>query len=163
MVSALFSLELSQINSLFAVIHRLDSQVDSHGYEIPTPELRSPGEWTAAQVAERFGVNHGVVYYWIQRDILPARCVNRDSPSWITLDNTKDSQLQRWARDSSQVATSQNHTMSTFPNQTVTGALWSDRRPQDCSLQSSLAVISGTKYRQRCAGTYAQGARGVRP
>jgi DNA invertase Pin-like site-specific DNA recombinase len=77
-------------------------------YEIPAPELRSPEELTVAQVAEHFGVSHGVVYYWIERDILPARRLNRGSPYWITLDDAKQSQLQQWVRDSSRIATSQN-------------------------------------------------------
>jgi transposase-like protein len=77
-------------------------------YEIPAPKLRGPEELTVAQVAEHFGVSHGVVYYWIERDILPARRLNRGSPYWITLDDAKESQLKQWVRDSSRIATTQN-------------------------------------------------------
>jgi hypothetical protein len=54
-------------------------------YEIPTPSLRGSGELTVRQVADRFAVSLGVVYYWLERGHLPARRVEPGFPYWITL------------------------------------------------------------------------------
>ena len=42
-----------------------------HG--IPTPELKHKDELTVKEVAHKFGVNSGVVYYWIAHGVLTAR------------------------------------------------------------------------------------------
>jgi len=53
-------------------------------YQIPPTQLKRPDELTVHQVAERFGVSLGVVYYWIGREIIPARSLRDGSPYWIT-------------------------------------------------------------------------------
>ena len=55
------------------------------------------------QVAEKFAVSSGVVYYWIERGVLEARRLNRGSPYWITLEAEKEAQLQDWVSDSSRI------------------------------------------------------------
>ena len=69
-----------------------------HG--IPAPELKHSEELTVAEVAKKFEVNSGVVYYWINRDILPARRQNQGSPWWITLDLDTERRLSRWVEQS---------------------------------------------------------------
>ena len=65
-------------------------------HRIPAPELKRADELTVSQVAETFNVSPGVVYYWIERGILPARRRNCGSPYWITLAPEKETQLHHW-------------------------------------------------------------------
>jgi len=55
-------------------------------HRIPTPDLKHKEELTVKEVAHKFGVSSGVVYYWIAHGVLAARRMNRGSPCWITLD-----------------------------------------------------------------------------
>ena len=55
------------------------------------------------QVAERFGVNPNVVYYWIERGVIHARRLNAGSPYWITLNETDEQKLQDWVRNSCRI------------------------------------------------------------
>ena len=55
-------------------------------HRIPAPKLKRPEELTVTQVAEKFDVSPSVVYYWIGREVLPARRRNGGSALWITLD-----------------------------------------------------------------------------
>ena len=63
-------------------------------YDIPAPCLKHPDELTVEEVADRFGVRPGVVYYWIERGHLPARRLQAGSPYWITLGAEKESELR---------------------------------------------------------------------
>lgn len=72
-------------------------------YEIPACEFRRPEELTVADVANKFGVSQAVVYYGIERSILPARRLNHGSPYWITLDPDKQHQLEEWVRNSTRI------------------------------------------------------------
>jgi hypothetical protein len=56
-----------------------------HKHRIPAPQLKLSHELTVAEVAAKFHVSRGVVYYWINRDILPARRIGEGHPYWITL------------------------------------------------------------------------------
>jgi DNA invertase Pin-like site-specific DNA recombinase len=76
-------------------------------HRIPSAQYEKPGELTVHQVAERFFVNPGVVYYWIERGVIEARRKNRGSPYWITLDREKEEELKAWVRDSSRIAKKQ--------------------------------------------------------
>lgn len=72
-------------------------------YQIPAAQLIRPEEWTVPQVAERFGVSANVVYYWIERGMIPARRVNAGMPCWITLDENDEQKLRDWVRNSSRI------------------------------------------------------------
>jgi excisionase family DNA binding protein len=65
--------------------------------------LRRHDELTVAQVAKRFGVSPGVVYYWIERGHLQARKVNAGSPYWITINESDEQKLQGWVRNSDRI------------------------------------------------------------
>jgi hypothetical protein len=72
-------------------------------HHIPPPYLKRENEQTVQEVAERFGVSSGVVYYWIKRDVLTARRINRGSPCWITLDAEKERELRQWVHQSRKI------------------------------------------------------------
>jgi hypothetical protein len=72
-------------------------------YQIPAAQLIRPEEWTVPQVAERFGVSANVVYYWIERGVVPARRVNAGMPCWVTLEETDEQRLRDWVRNSSRI------------------------------------------------------------
>lgn len=72
-------------------------------HRIPAPQLKRPEEQTVQQVAERFTVSPGVVYYWIERGVIEARRMNRGSPYWITLDAEKEAELEDWVCHSSRI------------------------------------------------------------
>jgi excisionase family DNA binding protein len=86
-------------------------------YEIPAPCLKNPEELTVDQVADRFGVRPGVVYYWIERGHLPARRLQTGSPYWIALGAEKEAELRAWVADSKRIKSSQTKTA------TVSGAI----------------------------------------
>lgn len=52
---------------------------------------------------KRFGVSHNVVYYWIERKIIPARRLNHGSPYWITIDQQKSAELEEWVLESPRI------------------------------------------------------------
>jgi hypothetical protein len=73
-------------------------------HRIPTVELKRPGELTVDEVAGKFGVSRGVVYYWIERDILAARQQAPGRPYWITLTEEKARELRDWVQSSKRIA-----------------------------------------------------------
>lgn len=86
-------------------------------YEIPTPSLKGSDELTVRQVADRFAVSVGVVYYWIKRGHLPARRIEPGLPYWITLDAEKEAELRAWVAESTRLNPPQNQ------NDPVSGAI----------------------------------------
>ena len=72
-------------------------------YRIPPAELRRPEELTVQQVAQRFGVNDQVVYYWIGRDIVRSRRIHPGMPHWITLSDADEQKLREWIRNSRRI------------------------------------------------------------
>jgi transposase-like protein len=72
-------------------------------YQIPPATLRRPEELTVQQVAQHFGVNAYVVYYWIERRLIPARQLNPRMPYWITLNGSDEQKLQDRVRHSSRL------------------------------------------------------------
>jgi excisionase family DNA binding protein len=72
-----------------------------HG--IPAPSLKRPEELTVGEVAQKLGVNPGVVYYWIDRGHLPARRLGVGRPYWITLTEAKEIELRAWVANSSRI------------------------------------------------------------
>jgi hypothetical protein len=63
-------------------------------YDIPTPSLKRSDELTVKEIADRFGVRAGVVYYWIAHGQLAARRVEPAKPYWITLVAEKEVELR---------------------------------------------------------------------
>jgi len=57
-------------------------------HAIPVPNLKRAEERTVSEVAAHFGVSHSVVYYWIERQHIPARkLANPKGVAWfLTLD-----------------------------------------------------------------------------
>jgi DNA invertase Pin-like site-specific DNA recombinase len=74
-------------------------------YQIPAPALKKPEELTVQQVAERFGVGEGVVYYWIEHSVIRARRLNGGMPYWITLNAEDEKTLRDWVHNSSRIHT----------------------------------------------------------
>jgi hypothetical protein len=87
-------------------------------YQIPPVTLQRPEELTVQQVAQHFGVNKYVVYYWIERSLIKARQLNPRMPYWITLNGSDEQKLQDRVRNSSRL---QKGKVS--PNDTAEGAL----------------------------------------
>ncbi len=75
-----------------------------HKHQISPAQKKNPDELTVHDVAQRFGVSHNVVYYWIERQIISARRLNRGTPYWITIDRRKAEELEQWVRESSRIA-----------------------------------------------------------
>jgi len=74
-------------------------------YQIPPAKLKKPEELTVQQLAQRFGVSPGVVYYWIEHGIVRARRLNKTMPYWITLDAAEEQQkLREWVHNSSRIS-----------------------------------------------------------
>jgi DNA invertase Pin-like site-specific DNA recombinase len=68
-------------------------------HRIPAPVLRLPGELTVDQVAEKFAVSPGVVYYWVQHTIVKARRPG-GAQYYINLDAEKEEELAQWVTHS---------------------------------------------------------------
>src|SRR5437762_5730175 len=73
-------------------------------YQIPPAKLKKPEELTVQQLAQRFGVSPGVVYYWIEHGIVRARRLNKTMPYWITLDASEEQKLRAWVHNSSRIS-----------------------------------------------------------
>jgi hypothetical protein len=76
-----------------------------YSYKIPVAKLNHPEEVTVQQVAERFGVNPNVVYYWIEHGVIQARRLNSGTPYWITVSETDEQKLRDWVRNSRKIHT----------------------------------------------------------
>jgi len=63
-------------------------------YGIPSPQLKRPTELTVKEVAQKFGISRGVVYYWIQNGYLEARRIQDGYPYWITLSSEMEKELR---------------------------------------------------------------------
>ena len=74
-------------------------------YKIPAAKLKDPDELTVQQVAEHFGVNPNVVYYWIQHSVIQARRLNSGTMYWIKVSETDEQKLQDWVRNSRKIQT----------------------------------------------------------
>jgi Lactonase, 7-bladed beta-propeller len=71
--------------------------------QIPPATLKKPEEFTVQQVAQQFGVSTGVIYYWIEHEIITARRLNDGMPYWITLEPLDEHKLRDWVRNSSRI------------------------------------------------------------
>lgn len=72
-------------------------------HNIPSP-TRNSDELTVSEVATKFGVSRGVVYYWVSTNHLRARRVRESGPLWITLDRATEQKLQEWISSSSKLS-----------------------------------------------------------
>jgi len=72
-------------------------------HDIPAPSLKTPEELTVGEVADRFAVRPGVVYYWIERGHLPARRLGPGTPYCITLAAEKEAELRAWVTNSNRI------------------------------------------------------------
>jgi DNA invertase Pin-like site-specific DNA recombinase len=68
-------------------------------HRIPAPVLRLPGELTVDEVAKKFAVSPGVVYYWIEHSIVTARRPG-GARHYIALDPEKEKELAQWVVNS---------------------------------------------------------------
>jgi hypothetical protein len=72
-------------------------------YDIPTLSLKRSDELTVKEIADRFGVRAGVVYYWIAHGQLAARRVEPTKLYWITLGAEKEAELRVWVANSNRI------------------------------------------------------------
>jgi len=72
-------------------------------HKIPAVNLKRSGELTVGEVANRFGVNPGVVHYWIEHDVLATRQRKPGRPHWITLTPEKERELTEWVQRSKRI------------------------------------------------------------
>jgi hypothetical protein len=72
-------------------------------HQIPPANLKKPEELTVQEVAQKFGVGNGVVYYWIRRNMIRVRRLDDRAPFWITLDAESKQKLRNWVRNSSRI------------------------------------------------------------
>jgi DNA invertase Pin-like site-specific DNA recombinase len=72
-------------------------------YQIPLARLKKPEEMTVQQVAKQFGVSDGVVYYWVEHNVIQTRRLNPGMPCWITLTAADERKLRDWVRNSSRI------------------------------------------------------------
>ncbi len=72
-------------------------------YQIPLARLKKSEELTVQQVAKQFGVSDGVVYYWIEHNVIQARRLNPGMPCWITLTAADERKLRDWVLNSSRI------------------------------------------------------------
>ena len=69
-------------------------------HSIPSVQLKRPEEQTVKQIMKKFGVSRHVVYYWIEREVIQARKVNKGTPFWITLNHKNEKELENWVKTS---------------------------------------------------------------
>ena len=74
-------------------------------HRIPTPQLKHPDEFTVKEIATKFEVSAGVVYYWIKSGYLGARMIQKGYPYWITLTPQKENELRERVRTSYRLKT----------------------------------------------------------
>jgi len=84
-------------------------------HRIPGPS-RPVGTLNVAQVRERYGVSHWVVYDWIEKDLITAHRRKPGLPYAITLTDETDRTLREWVANSARIA-------SSSPIRTEQGAL----------------------------------------
>lgn len=69
-------------------------------HRLPSVDKKQPGERTVKEVSQTFDVSLGVVYYWIERQIISARRLNEGSPYWIAITPEKHEELAKWVCES---------------------------------------------------------------
>ena len=77
-------------------------------HRISRTTFKRPEELTVKEMAKKFAVSPGVVYYWINRNVITARRLNQKSPYWISLDARKEKELFQWVRNSVRIKKAQH-------------------------------------------------------
>ena len=72
-------------------------------HQIPTVLTQTEGGMTVKQAAEHFGVSTHVVYYWIERGIVPSHRTDPHRPHLIKLDEKQERSLRDWIENSSRI------------------------------------------------------------
>ena len=72
-------------------------------YQISLARLKKSEELTVQEVAKQFGVSDGVVYYWVEHNVIQARRLNPGMPCWVTLTAADERKLRDWVRNSSRI------------------------------------------------------------
>lgn len=72
-------------------------------HAIPKPSLKQSDELTVGETAERLNVSPGVVYYWIERGLLPVRKLSPGSAYLIRLSPETQTQLQTRVANSNRI------------------------------------------------------------
>jgi DNA invertase Pin-like site-specific DNA recombinase len=72
-------------------------------HAIPAPSFKQPDELTVGEVAKRFNVSHGVVYYWVEHKQLAARKLGPGFPIYLKLNPETETQLQNWVASSKRI------------------------------------------------------------
>lgn len=72
-------------------------------HKIPAPNLRQSGELTVNETMAKFGVSRHVVYYWINTKTVNARKPKEGAPFYISLNESKESELRDWVKNSSRI------------------------------------------------------------
>lgn len=92
-------------------------------YKHRIPAVTRPlddNELTVKELADRFGISSGVVYYWIRLGLLEVHRIHAGAPYAITLTPQKEGELREWVRQSSRI---HRVARGAFQNQTVGGAV----------------------------------------
>ena len=76
-----------------------------HKHRISGPS-HPTGTFSVSQVRKRYGVSMWVVYYWIDRGLIPAQRRKPGLPYAITLTDTTDRRLRDWVASSPRLASS---------------------------------------------------------
>jgi excisionase family DNA binding protein len=61
------------------------------------------GELTVKELAERLGVRPGVVYYWIDKKLIPVRRWNGGSPYLLVISAELEAELVKWVQASKHI------------------------------------------------------------
>jgi Recombinase zinc beta ribbon domain/Recombinase len=72
-------------------------------FKIPAGLDRMPGEVSVPELADRLGINPGVIRYWIQHGTLAARQQGAHAPYWVPMDLAKEEQLSELVRVSRRI------------------------------------------------------------
>ena len=66
-----------------------------HKHNIPRADDRKTGELTVKEAAERLGVRPGVIYYWIDKGLIPGHRHNAGSPWFLAITPKIEKELAR--------------------------------------------------------------------
>jgi DNA invertase Pin-like site-specific DNA recombinase len=74
-----------------------------HKHNIPRVDNRKAGELTVKEVAARLGVSPGIVYYWINKGLIPGRRNNAGSPYLLAISPELERQLAKRVAQSTRI------------------------------------------------------------
>jgi hypothetical protein len=80
-----------------------------HKHRIAAPRLKRPDELTVQELSRKFGVNPGVVYYWLACGRLKGRRARPGWPLWISLTPQKEQELAEYVACSTRIPKTHDH------------------------------------------------------